>query len=592
MKFYRKLIINNKIIILFLYIFSEILCCQIKAFQIEYNTYNRNNYKQKSTSYNTIISVDKNDRESSSYEIEYYVNFINNDKQNINSYKKNILDLNNYIPDQLKTNICKIIDQDLLNINQEHSETDISFITLENALKSAVLNNLIIKIQYAKSLETKQDYLDEKSKYDVLLSYKIKNSEKQSGPGYYVDDKLKLYLQNLSIKKKTSTGSIFELIADLQNEKEIYTDYNTYLQEVTTGLTLRLTQPLLKGYGEKANLNSLKILENQIKKADKDFQAALEDMVFNVLTNYLKLLAYYKDISIKKESQQKASEVLQLVSKKLNIGRAVQSDLVQAQTSLSLSKESVIYAKNYYKKALLQLFKIINPSYLYNSRSLSIYPATDLYVDHIDSKNYNIDHEIKIAFNNRKDLALYEIELKNNQLSEQLYKNLLLPEVNIISGLGFRSMDSNFKDSLHNLDNRPFWDIGLNFEYPLSNRGSKAQYNKIKLNKSRTMLMIKEIKNQIAFEVRNAIVEVSSAYDIYNNTKQTRKLAKSQYEREMIRFNNGLSTIFVINRLRLEKAVAESNLIQNYIDYIISLIKLEKIKGTLLKAKFYLYVKN
>jgi len=481
--------------------------------------------------------------------------------------------------DDTQSNAVSLTQSSLFN--ESHAYT---YLTLQDAIEFALINNPTLTLYKNYITIAKHDLTIANGEYDWDVSYGIQTSE-----GIQTSTDLKYETKwtnhSLSLQKKWLPGTITEI--SIETDTDEYKGERINEKEVTNQILLSLTQPILKGFGVQINASTIQTLTHAVKQEQNSYISSLQDVLLSVLTGYLAVVSRYKTIQIHQAAVTNAYDVLRLVNKKLLLGKAIQSDLVQVMTSISLAREEVIQSTTDYEKAVFNLLFLIDSNALFMNQDFRIIPSTRLDASStVSLEPYCFQDEINEAFTNRNDLKNLMLQLKNDDIDIMISKNNLLPDVILFGNSGYRAFDDTFNHSLSSLNEKPYWRLGLRVDYPIGNRTAQSAYQKSIITKAQTHLLIEDLKHQIMRDVRKAISDVKNAYHILINSRETKAYADDQYERELARFHIGLSTIFVINQLRIEKSKSDSNLYQNYINYLISLMQLERVKGTLLKAQF------
>jgi outer membrane protein TolC len=212
------------------------------------------------------------------------------------------------------------------------------------------------------------------------------------------------------------------------------------------------------------------------------------------------------------------------------------------------------------------------------------------------SERVPIDQEqaIATAMEHRVEIANARQRIDSATVSEKAAKNGVRHELNLVTemrldktevpsttsfpltALPNRSVDSTYRSS-------PVWFVGLDYFYPLGNRGAKADYAIAQINgKAKTTLEAspKTCASMCASRrgPSNGVRRVTAAR---KNVELQTKLDAEQEE-----FDNGMSTSFrVFTAFQTDLRNAQLSLIQALLDYNKSLADLERAKGTLLESK-------
>jgi outer membrane protein TolC len=222
-----------------------------------------------------------------------------------------------------------------------------------------------------------------------------------------------------------------------------------------------------------------------------------------------------------------------------------------------------------------------------------------------------IDYEksLKTALEKRPDFLEARIDLANRDLSYKLAKNQLLPSLDFIGTLGVNGLSGQKRPSAFATPTEPFdrgdnplgeswemalqrvgtgnyysWLIGLQLEIPLGNRGARSDFTKKLLSQEQGELRLRDLKKEISGELAQAMTKVKTNLQRIKATKAASALARKKLEAEEKKYEVGMSTTHDVLDFQEDLAIAEANELRALIDYIKSVIELEKSQGTLLET--------
>ena len=118
---------------------------------------------------------------------------------------------------------------------------------------------------------------------------------------------------------------------------------------------------------------------------------------------------------------------------------------------------------------------------------------------------------------------------------------------------------------------------------PLSNKAQQADYDRA-LNEHRLSESKFNVTAQaIALEVRNALTQVEMNRARIETAQTTRELAEQRLEAEQTKFSLGTSTLRFVLEEQRNVAQAQTNELQNVVNFTKSLVDLDKAMGLSLK---------
>ena len=160
----------------------------------------------------------------------------------------------------------------------------------------------------------------------------------------------------------------------------------------------------------------------------------------------------------------------------------------------------------------------------------------------------NIQKSFSIALKNRPDYEEEKIDLENRNIQTRFAKNQLLPLLDLKGSIDLNGLNKEFSGAVDDLGRGDFykWEIGITFEFPLSNRAARSTLLRRKTEKARALLRLKNLEQQIFLEVREAVRAILTAQKQVDSTRAAQVLAERQLEAEEKKFAVGLSTNFQV----------------------------------------------
>jgi outer membrane protein TolC len=183
-----------------------------------------------------------------------------------------------------------------------------------------------------------------------------------------------------------------------------------------------------------------------------------------------------------------------------------------------------------------------------------------------------------------------EIERKKREILTRYYRNQTMPDLEIFGVFGLSGLDDTSVHSLEELagTSDKNWQIGLSLQIPLWGRSAKGKYLSAKLEQLKAETEIKEIRQRIILETRQAWRALTLSLKRIEATRKTRIASEKRFEAEKERFSVGIATLNDVLRFQEEytKALFEES--RSEFESIKKQVDLEKTTGTLLLRYNYL----
>jgi outer membrane protein TolC len=114
---------------------------------------------------------------------------------------------------------------------------------------------------------------------------------------------------------------------------------------------------------------------------------------------------------------------------------------------------------------------------------------------------------------------------------------------------------------------------------PLSNKAANADYDRALTEQRLSQSKIDATAQQIALDVRNALMQVEMNKARIETAKTTRELAQKKLQAEQDKFTLGTSTLRFVLEEQRNVAQAESSELQTVVNFTKSLVDLDRSMG-------------
>jgi outer membrane protein len=348
--------------------------------------------------------------------------------------------------------------------------------------------------------------------------------------------------------------------------------------QATSRLVVEATQPLLKGFWDRNNRTLIKVAKLTVDITNEEFRQTVMDVVAEVGKGYWQLVLEREFEHIASLTVDMAEELYRRESVRLQRGLSTQLDADRALTAVELRRADLLRAHTRVKSISDQLKLLLSlPEEL-----PEIIPMTKPLM--VPGK-FDLNEAVTAALKNRPELERAQKVVSVSQSRKDLARHNRLPKLDAAfrltkNGLGAypgRALDTVYGDAYNS------WLASLEFEYPLGNRASKAEYAKRSLEYDQSHTEAQRIKDQIVTEVSLAIREVNLAQKEIPTTQKAKVAAERVVESENARFELGQKTNEELLRAQDLLATAAREFARSVVNYNISLTALSRVKGAILK---------
>jgi outer membrane protein TolC len=409
---------------------------------------------------------------------------------------------------------------------------------------------------------------------------------------------------SMSLTQELLTGG--ELTLSLSNSMTD-TTRNYPLVDPSYYSTLRLdfSQPLLKNFGPKINTRDIKKAKNQWDISVYGLKSTVIQKVYEVEEAYWSLVRAVENMKVREYSLEKSKERLKKTREAARIGINTAIDVLSSETDAASGESSVLATKSQVDMLEERLKKVINLHSEEKGLFKSILPLDR---PAVAKKEITFDEALKIALEQRPELASKQKEIENSSIDVSYFKNQLLPQLDLRlqlwypgqSGLRYFYLDDNpltgqvigtiegsRGDSLKDVFNWKYdnWQIRLDLNLPFANFLSRASLARARTEKQQKLLENDRELKSIYYEIVEILKELKNNESSLDASVRYRQLMERKLEAEEERYRLGLIDSDWLFQFQERLVQARTGEIGAIIDYKISVAKLEKILGTSLKAK-------
>ncbi|HQK77755.1 MAG TPA: TolC family protein, partial [Candidatus Hydrogenedentes bacterium] len=237
-------------------------------------------------------------------------------------------------------------------------------LTLEECIRRALKSNLDIQIVSFGALKSSADILAAKGEFDPIGTGNLTYTETEQQASsqifaYGGVSSIEDYRARgqAGIQGKLHWGTQYDVSMLVEWEENTF---NYFIKEWSGGLSLSLTQPLLRGRGKAVNLARVRIARNSEEAAEHQLRIQTMSSLAEVIKAYWDLVGAVEQLKVRQSSMTNAERLLTLNEKRLEIGTGAAIDVVQARAGLAARQSDVISAMSTIADATTRLRNLLN----------------------------------------------------------------------------------------------------------------------------------------------------------------------------------------------------------------------------------------
>jgi outer membrane protein len=410
---------------------------------------------------------------------------------------------------------------------------------------------------------------------------------------------------NLSVQQLLPTGAIYSVsYSDFKSSTN--SEFATINPAYSSALTFSFSQPLLRGRGSFITRLPITIARSRLKAAQYTFEDQLIQIVLAAEQQYWSVVGARENVRVAQEGLKLADTALTRAKRELELGASSPLDIFQPEQSYAnaqLALTQARYSLEQNENALrMQMGADLDPKY----RSMPIVLTEQ--VAPPPASAMDKEKLVEQAFRNRQDLkstrqSLDVDDLSIRQASDNLRPNLALTGQYGSSGTGgpqyvqqnvfaggsgvITVIPGGVTDALSQLFGfgLPTYGFGLTLSLPLKNRAAAANLADAMVSKKLDAFRLRSAEQGVRLQVLNAITNLDNSRASVDLAKMARDLAQKRVDAEQKKYELGIDTIFFLLTAETDLTTAESQLVNQTINYRLSELALLRSLGTLLEER-------
>jgi outer membrane protein len=445
-------------------------------------------------------------------------------------------------------------------------------LSLDQVRAYALENYLDLKVELVSPSIAQSAFDEEQAKFESVLfgSTGIEHAETVD-----TGDVSELRASEVGIEKPLPTGGSIGVSVPFSEG-----DYDSGgLAEAA--ISFSYIQSLLRGAGTRINTQSIRIAGHQWNIISARTKLAAIYLLANADIAYWRLYAARKELDVRHEQYKLAQNQLSYARKMVVAGSAPKIEIVRAEAGLASRLEAVISAETTVQSRVRDLQRIMNRSDIPMEVNTDIMPLTEP-----NPLGLELDKEAlaEQALENRMDIIELEQLLTIDDLSIELARNAILPDLTVNYTYAGRTRGRSLGSTLEDLTRGTFDDhsVSLSAAIPLGNEAAKARLQAARLTRKQDLARRERLRQIIRQDVYEAVSELDKNWRRILAAEQGVTAAERDYSVEQSQFQLGRRTstdvLFAVTRL----ADAQLSKIRALVDYEIAQINLARATGTLL----------
>ena len=386
----------------------------------------------------------------------------------------------------------------------------------------------------------------------------------------------------------------------------VRTNFNPSL---VSAITLRVTQPLLQGFGVAVNTRNIRVAKNNNEISNLQFKLQVEEVVSRVAGIYWGLVSLRAQVESQRQNLALAQKLYSDNKRRVEIGTLAPIEIIRAEAEVAAREADLTAAQTEVQlqetilKDAISVNGIASPTLLH----AEIVPTQDIEID--PGEEFEpLPTLMEVALAARADMEQNRLRLNNTDLGLIGVKNGMLPSANLVVDLTNNALSGSENELFRGLPgdsslvspfflgglvnaggqllrrNFPDYQVRMQVNIPLKNRQARADYTAALLEKRQQEIRFVQAANAIRTEVQSAVIRIQQARARYAAALKAQDLQQQTLDAEQKKYNLGASTIFQVVQAQRDLANARTSVIATQNEYANARINLDRATGHMLTA--------
>ncbi len=345
------------------------------------------------------------------------------------------------------------------------------------------------------------------------------------------------------------------------------------------GITARLEQPLLRGFGRDVNLAQVRTAQNLRMDAVQELRLSVLRTIEDVETAYWQLRFAERDLGIRRRLLERGLEVQEVLRRRLEAEFDVTpAEFSDAVATVESRRGEIISAQNRLRRASDRLKLLIaDPEYPVAGETLLL--TSDRVLD--EPVAFSLLDSAAAAVGSRPEIARAALATGLADINLDVAENGLLPDLDLVLQADWAGLDENGADAYEDVFDGRFLStlVGLEFSRALGNRREEAEFRRRRLERLQTLSEYQRVARVVLDEVKGALRDVETNYRLIAQSRTSRLAAAENLRTLLVEkdLTRALTADFLDLEFTRQELLAQAELgeARALVDYAISIARLD-----------------
>ena len=458
-------------------------------------------------------------------------------------------------------------------------------LTLEQCRAMTLENNLDLKVQLISPAIAAEKVSEQEAQFEAAFFSNVRYGKTDTPVASILDiagSQLDYSSTDLGVRVPLQTGGTITFdLADTRTKTDSL--FSIFNPSYGSDMSLSISQPLLRGAGNRANTYAIRIAEYERQISDARTKLEVVRAIAAVDRVYWRLYAARRELEVREQQYELAQALFEQAKRFVAAGDKPQVEVIRTEAGVAQRLEGIIISENNLRDRQRELKRMLHKAGLEMQTPTVLVPATEP-----DPIRYELqkDRLVTTATDNRMEMLELELQITEAVATVDYMQNQSLPLVTMDYTYNVNGLGPTRDNSFDLLFDKRFEDhrFGLQLLVPLGNEAAKSRLRQAFYQRRQRLAGRDSRAEMIEMEVLNAIDQLEANWQRVLASRQRTILDGRLFEAEKRQFELGLGTSTDVLQAQTNFSDAQSAEILALAEYQIALVDLSYATGTLLGA--------
>lgn len=422
----------------------------------------------------------------------------------------------------------------------EGAREELVRVGLEEVVLSAVRNNLDVRVaRFGPAIEGER-LVEAEAAFDFVVfggaDYTSSDVPQQAPPFNPTTASVSEDVGvDFGLRKLLTTGGLVTLTNEYGYSDNNTPDFVLEPDPASSGsVSLRLEQPLLRGFGREVNLAQVRLAENTRRASVQDLRESLRQTVLDVERAYWELAFAERDLKIRQRLLERGIEVRDVLKERLDAEFDVRpAEYSDAVATVERRRSDIISAQNRLRLAS-DLLKLLVDDARFPVAGGGILLASERADD--ERVRVALRDAALAAVGGRPAVLQAALGIGAADINLAVAENDLLPDLDLLLEADYAGLDTDADGAYQEVFAGEFVTtiIGLRFERAIGNRREEGAFTRRRLERLRSAAAYQRVARLVLDEVKSALRNLETSYRLIEQSRVSRLAAAENLRTLMV----------------------------------------------------------